>query len=132
MGVPTHFCLGPGLVACGVRVCGDRLVLWSMGSLFAMPFYYASEEEFLSWKSGSGLPMLAASMNGKHPHHDAPYDDASIIIMGNEQSGLPAHVEEACDTLVRIPMREGADSLNLATATALMVYAAWGSRGYAQ
>ena len=104
----------------------------SMGSLFAMPFYYASEEEFLSWKQGSGLPMLAASMNGKHPHHDAPYGDASIIIMGNEQSGLPAHVEEACDTLVRIPMREGADSLNLATATALMVYAAWGSRGYAQ
>ena len=34
--------------------------------------------------------------------------------MGNEQSGLPAEVEAACDELVRIPMMGKADSLNLA------------------
>ncbi|MAI90442.1 MAG: RNA methyltransferase [Hyphomonadaceae bacterium TMED5] len=123
----------------GVILIGDccdaysfEAVRASMGSLFAMPFYYASEDDFLAWKKSSGLTMTAASMNGKTPHHEVAYGDASIIIMGNEQSGLPDHFEAACDTLAHIPMRDGADSLNLATATALMVYAAWGSRGYAQ
>ena len=104
----------------------------SMGSLFAMPFYSASETEFLEWKAHQASPMIAASMNGTTPHHEASYGEANLIIMGNEQSGLPANVEQACDVLARIPMREGADSLNLATATALMIYAAWGSRGYAK
>ncbi|MAK62669.1 MAG: RNA methyltransferase [Ponticaulis sp.] len=102
----------------------------SMGSLFAMPFYLASEDEFLSWKAGLDRPMIAASMNGTTPHHTAPYGDKPLVIMGNEQSGLPDHVESSCDVLARIPMREGADSLNLANATALMIYAAWGARGY--
>ena len=123
----------------GVILIGDccdpyslESVRASMGSLFAMPFYSASEEEFLAWQKPSGLTMTAASMNGDTPHHEADYGARSIILMGNEQSGLPPHVEAACDTLARIPMREGADSLNLATATAIMVYAAWGTRGYQQ
>ena len=76
------------------------------------------------------VELIAASMNGTVAHHEAPYGDASLVIMGNEQSGLPDHVEAACDILSRIPMREGADSLNLGIATGLMIYAALGARGY--
>jgi TrmH family RNA methyltransferase len=50
--------------------------------------------------------------------------------MGNEQAGLPEAVEAACDTLAIIPMRGGADSLNLAQATALMTYEAWRERDF--
>ena len=50
--------------------------------------------------------------------------------MGNEQSGLPPELEAACETLARIPMRGGADSLNLAQATALMTYEAWRQSGF--
>lgn len=121
----------------GVILIGDCCDLYSieavrasMGSLFALPVYLASEDDFLAWKPTTSLTMIAASMNGKTAHHDAPFGEASLIIMGNEQSGLPDHVEQACDVLCRIPMREGADSLNLGIATGLMIYAAWGSRGF--
>ena len=50
--------------------------------------------------------------------------------MGNEQAGLPQDVEAACDTLALIPMRGGADSLNLAQATAIMTYEAWRQKGF--
>jgi TrmH family RNA methyltransferase len=50
--------------------------------------------------------------------------------MGNEQSGLPAEVEKACDELVRIPMMGRADSLNLASAASVMIYEAWRVQGY--
>ncbi len=121
----------------GVILIGDCCDLYSieavrasMGSLFAMPVYYASEEDFLAWKTSTQLPMIAASMNGTVAHHEAPYGERCLILMGNEQSGLPDHVEQACDTLSRIPMRDGADSLNLGIATGLMIYAALGARGY--
>ncbi len=121
----------------GVILIGDCCDLYSletvrasMGSLFAMPVYFATEEEFTDWQKGSGLTMVAASMNGTTPHHTADYGERSLILMGNEQSGLPPHIEAQCDVLSRIPMREGADSLNLGIATALMIYAALGTRGY--
>lgn len=121
----------------GVILIGDCCDLYSleavrasMGSLFAMPVYFADEDTFLNWKKEVSLPMIAASMNGTVAHHAAPYGDRSIILMGNEQSGLPEDFEAACETLARIPMRDGADSLNLGIATALMIYAALGARGY--
>jgi TrmH family RNA methyltransferase len=43
--------------------------------------------------------------------------------MGNEQAGLTDPLAAACDVNVKIPMRGRADSLNLAIATGIMVYA---------
>jgi TrmH family RNA methyltransferase len=47
-------------------------------------------------------------------------------MMGNEQGGLTQALVEACDVAVKIPMRGRADSLNLAVATGIMIYAALG------
>jgi len=44
-------------------------------------------------------------------------------MMGNEQAGLTDELAAACDLNVKIPMRGRADSLNLAVATGVMVYA---------
>ena len=47
----------------------------------------------------------------------------TLILMGNEQAGLTDALAAACDVNVKIPMRGRADSLNLAVATGIMVYA---------
>jgi TrmH family RNA methyltransferase len=44
--------------------------------------------------------------------------------MGSERQGLPADLERLADTMVRIPMSGSVDSLNLAVATALVLYEA--------
>jgi RNA methyltransferase, TrmH family len=103
----------------------------SMGSIFDMPFAEASFDAFNAWRRAKGLSLTAASVNGTIRHDSAPFTTPSVIIMGNEQAGLPADVEAACDHLSLIPMRGGADSLNLAQATAIMIYEAWRQRGYA-
>lgn len=97
----------------------------SMGSIFDMPHAAASFDAFNTWREKQALSLTAASVNGTLRHDQAPYGARAAIIMGNEQAGLPAEVEAACDTLALIPMRGGADSLNLAQATALMTYEAW-------
>jgi TrmH family RNA methyltransferase len=48
----------------------------------------------------------------------------SVFIFGNEAHGLPIEISKKCDHQVRIPMKAGAESLNLATSAALVIYAA--------
>jgi TrmH family RNA methyltransferase len=54
----------------------------------------------------------------------APYVDPTLLVMGNEQAGLTDTVAAGCGVTVKIPMRGRADSLNLAVATGVMIYAA--------
>ncbi len=102
----------------------------SMGSVFDLPFATASFDTFDTWRRAQALRLTAASVNGTVRHDKAGYGARAAIIMGNEQAGLPEAVEAACDTLAIIPMRGGADSLNLAQATALMTYEAWRERDF--
>ena len=44
------------------------------------------------------------------------------MLICNEQQGLPADYEAACDLLVKIPMSGRADSLNAAVAAAVMAF----------
>ena len=101
-----------------------------MGSVFDMPFANASHEAFEAWRRTAGIASVAASVNGTARHDLVDLQQDTVILMGNEQAGLPPAVEAECDQLVLIPMRGGADSLNLAQATAIMVYEAWRQRDF--
>jgi len=102
----------------------------TMGSLFAMPMAEAEFAEFDAWRKQAGARMVAASMHGKRRHDEVDFGASSVVLMGNEQAGLPPAVEAACDELVRIPMSGAADSLNLASAASVMIYEVWRGRGY--
>lgn len=102
----------------------------TMGSLFAMKLAAATFEGFDAWRRKNGAKLVAASMRGTKRHDGAAYGEKSIVLMGNEQAGLPVEVETACDELVRIPMSGSADSLNLASAASVMIYACWQAAGY--
>lgn len=102
----------------------------SMGSLFAMPLARASFEDLMRYKQSRGAQMLGLSLKGAGVDTNAAAPARAIILMGNEQSGLPEHMEAACDALVKLPMRGRADSLNLAIATGVMLYDLWRRRGY--
>jgi TrmH RNA methyltransferase len=59
----------------------------------------------------SGLPSLAGPAQGV------------LIVMGNEETGLSPDVKSACDHLVRIPGSGDIESLNVAQAATLFLYA---------
>ena len=123
--------------AAGVVLVGEccdpfsvEAVRASMGSIFAVKLARASFDELLRYKQARGASMIGASLKGSGLDADRPLAQRLIVLMGNEQSGLPAEMEAACDLLVRLPMRGRADSLNLAVATAVMLYDVWRRRGY--
>ncbi len=52
---------------------------------------------------------------------DFTFQDTDVLLLGRESAGAPEHVHQAADARLRIPVREGLRSLNIAVATALVV-----------
>ncbi len=52
------------------------------------------------------------------------------LVMGSEGEGLRRLVRDTCDLLLTLPMRGEVGSLNVATAGAIALYAAWNARGW--
>lgn len=96
----------------------------TMGSIFAVPLTKASEAEFAAWRGGWPGAVVGTLLSAQVEHSQAVYAKPTLILMGNEQQGLPPEMAALCDVNVKIPMRGRADSLNLAVATAVMIYAA--------
>ena len=95
----------------------------TMGSIFAVPVAKASEQDFLSWrKNFSGL-VAGTHLKGAVDYRTVAYAGKPVVLlMGNEQQGLPDSLAGACDRLVLIPQAGRADSLNLAVATGVMLF----------
>jgi TrmH family RNA methyltransferase len=72
--------------------------------------------------------VLAASAGGPRDLYDDAVGEALAgpvaVLFGNEAHGLDGAVRDAADMGVRIPMREGAESLNLAAAAAVILFEA--------
>ena len=94
----------------------------SMGATFTQQIARASWDEFLPWlRSGPGQ-LVGTSLKTEHDYLDVDYKAPCFLLIGNEQQGLPASYEDACDVLVKIPMAGRADSLNAAIAAAVMAF----------
>jgi RNA methyltransferase, TrmH family len=97
----------------------------TMGSVFAMPLIRATVDEFIAWKKTAGVSVVATHLAGAVDYRTIDYRKKPVVLlMGNEQSGLPDDLAGEADALARIPQQGRADSLNLAVATAVMLFEA--------
>ncbi|MFB2565807.1 TrmH family RNA methyltransferase [Rhizobium sp. IMFF44] len=97
----------------------------TMGSVFAVPVVKATPEEFLAWKKKAEVSVVATHLAGAVDYRTIDYKKKPVVIlMGNEQSGLPDALAKEADALARIPQAGRADSLNLAVATAVILFEA--------
>jgi TrmH family RNA methyltransferase len=114
----------------GVILVGDccdpysvEAVRATMGSIFAVQIARASVEGFIAWRQAWPGSVVGTLLTATQDFRAAPYLAPTLILMGNEQAGLPPELAAICDITVKIPMRGRADSLNLAVATGVMIYA---------
>ena len=97
----------------------------TMGSVFALPLVKASLADFLAWKKGAGVSVVATHLAGAVDYRTIDYRKKPVVLlMGNEQQGLPDELAREADALARIPQAGLADSLNLAIATGIMLFEA--------
>jgi len=115
----------------GVILVGDccdpfsvEAVRATMGSIFAVTIAKAAEADFITWLKTWPGEIVGALLTATTDFRAATYRRPAMILMGNEQAGLPSSLVGACHASVKIPMRGRADSLNLAVAAGIMIYAA--------
>ncbi|ANK71176.1 MULTISPECIES: RNA methyltransferase [Ensifer] len=97
----------------------------TMGSVFAMPVARASVEDFIRWQKSAGVKVVATHLAGAVDYRTIDYKTKPVVLlMGNEQSGLPEELAREAGALARIPQAGRADSLNLAIATGIMLFEA--------
>jgi 23S rRNA (uridine2479-2'-O)-methyltransferase len=100
----------------------------STGSLFALPVIRVpSHRTVLDWVTGLRHRDVDSQVVGADENGDldiAEYDFTlpTVVVVGNETTGLSSAWRDACDHLVRIPMAGTASSLNAATAASVVLY----------
>ncbi|RUX04256.1 RNA methyltransferase [bacterium M00.F.Ca.ET.141.01.1.1] len=114
----------------GVILVGDttdpfsvETVRATMGSIFAVPVAKATTEAFLAWRGGFSGLVAGTHLKGAVDYRSVDFSRGPVLLMmGNEQQGLPESLAASCDRLLRIPQAGRADSLNLAVATGIMLF----------
>ena len=107
-----------------VDLFNPKVVRSSVGSLFHLPIAIGQNlPETISTARSNGMQVLAADTGGISLYGDADLAKPTLWIFGNEAWGIPKEVLELVDHVVSIPIYGQAESLNLATASALCLYA---------
>ena len=82
---------------------------------------HASWPEFERWRAAQGLRLVLFTTGATASYLDHRYEPRDILLFGRESAGVPEHVHDAAQVRLRIPMRAGLRSLNVAMTCAMAV-----------
>jgi TrmH family RNA methyltransferase len=94
----------------------------SLGAIFTLPVVEAATEATIAWLRSRQARIIATRPDASRRYTDEDYTFPVAVVMGAEATGLSPVWSAAADALVTIPMFGQVDSLNLSTATALLLY----------
>jgi TrmH family RNA methyltransferase len=118
------------VTADGVTDWGNpNIVRASKGTIFSVPVAEAGTDEVIGWLRAHGLAIVATTPTADATFVMPDLRRGAAIVVGSEQSGLRQTWLEEADARVRIPMFGRVNSLNVATAAALVIYEALRQRG---
>lgn len=107
--------------------CGDplyrRAVRTSMGAVFSIPWTRVTHSSGIDVLHDAGFTVIALTPTGSSEIGTAEIPARRALVVGSEGPGVSRRWLDAADLRVRIPMHAGIDSLNVATAAAIGLYA---------
>ncbi len=103
----------------------------AMGSSFRLPLWAGVEfKEVCGWCREKGLRLVCAHAAAHDLHTDVRWDAPCALVVGSEAGGLGKDEIAFADQLIKIPMRSPVESLNVATACAVILYEARRQRDF--
>ena len=102
----------------------DSLVIKaSAGAIFKANIYRCEQlDSCLKELSDNQFEIIAVDARGELKLGDAAGSGAKVFVMGNESEGISTKVKNICQRTLSIPMSNGVESLNVATAAALVAF----------
>jgi TrmH family RNA methyltransferase len=115
--------------ASGFILIGDSIdpfdpavVRATMGALFRQTIVRTTAEQLRRWVRMNKIEVIGASPDGFEDYREGSYRRPAVLMLGTERRGLTDEQRGLCNRVVRIPMLEGMDSLNVAVAGSLLMY----------
>lgn len=121
--VRTAFALGAaGIVALPgtAELTNPKTLRATMGGYFRLPCVAVDEAGFRRWAETGGVRVLLAAVDGPAPEGAAGTPLA--VVVGNEGQGIGPSLAAWAQGRIGIPLREGAESLNVAVAAGILLY----------
>jgi tRNA (cytidine/uridine-2'-O-)-methyltransferase len=81
---------------------------------------HASFAAFEAWRAAEKLRLVLLTTAAERSYLDHNFSAHDVILLGRESAGVPEAVHRAADARLRIPIRPGLRSLNIAVAAALV------------
>jgi tRNA (cytidine/uridine-2'-O-)-methyltransferase len=88
----------------------DRVTITRHGSFAA----------FEDWRRTERLALVLLTTGAERSYLDHSFQDDQVLLFGRESAGVPEAVHQAADARLRIPLREGMRSFNIAVAVAMV------------
>jgi len=129
LGAILRTCDGVGVEA--VLVCDPKTDVYnpnvirsSTGVIFRIPVVCAASEEISSFLKSKKIKICASTPAAKKLYTQADFKGAWALVMGSEDQGLSDYWLKQADMTIKIPMNGNADSLNVSTSAAIILYEA--------
>lgn len=102
----------------------------SIGCLFTVQTASATSEETINWLKSNRIGIYCTYLKASKPYHQTDFSAPSAIVMGTEATGLSDMWVNAATSNIIIPMQGVIDSMNVSTATAVVVFEAKRQRNF--
>lgn len=121
LGIDTAFIIGHA-----VDLYDPETVRATVGSLFAVPVVrrpsWDSVVTDLETRGMTDLQFVGTSAHGTFTPSECDFTKPTVLLVGNERSGLSSALTEAANVMVTIPQQGSATSLNVSCATSILLY----------
>lgn len=122
-------CANPQSAQSGTDIHNPNAIRASLGTIFHVPIVQTTTANAIDWLHQQQIQIVATTPDGATHYHEIDMLRPTAIVMGGEAYGLSETWLRAADQRAVIPMKGIADSLNLATSTALLLYEVVRQRG---
>lgn len=108
----------------GADIWSRKSIRASATAVFRVPVFEVSDpQRILELAAAEGFVSFGTSLSGEAtPLREVRPARKSLVLLGSESEGLGPALEAACDELIRIPMAQGMDSLNVAATAAIVCH----------
>lgn len=102
-----------------------KVVRAAAGALFSLPVLYdITMPAAIKLLQENDVRVFACDMEGKKPYYEADLTGKCGLVVANEGQGFETDILESCDETLSIPMNKESESLNVAIAAGIVLFAA--------
>jgi TrmH family RNA methyltransferase len=120
-----------------VLICDPKTDLYnanavraSLGCVFTIPTALTDSKTAIEFLKKNQIKIFATYLQAAVPYHTVDFTQSSAIVMGTEATGISQVWVDSAEKNIIIPMRGEADSMNVSTSAAVVIFEACRQRGF--